>query len=76
MLIPDLFTTNGGIELLLFGPAAFNLTVSALSAPLGLQVVQSAIAVEILQNDKSTSFRTVYSGWLRKYVDLLNAVAI
>ncbi len=73
-ILQHILHTNGGVELLLFGPAAFRLTISTLSASLGLQVVQSAIAVEILQNDKSTSFRTVYSGWLRKYVDFLNAV--
>ncbi len=73
VLQQNVLQAHGGIALLLFGPAAFTLTISSLSASLGQQVVQSALASEILQADKSTSFRTRYVAWLRQYVGFLNA---
>lgn len=74
VLRQNVLQARGGIALLLFGPAAFHLTLSALSASLGQHVIQSAIASEILQNDKSATFRALYGTWLRQYVDFLNAV--
>lgn len=74
ILQQSILQAHGGIGLLLFGPAAFRLTISTLSASLGQQVVQSALATDILQEDKSTSFRTRYVTWLRQYVAFLTAV--
>jgi len=73
ILQQNVLQAHGGIALLLFGPAAFTLTISSLSASLGQHVVQSALASQILQEDKSTSFRTRYVAWLRQYVGFLTA---
>lgn len=66
---------KGGLQLLCFGPCAFQLTLSTAGPTAGQHVLQSAVAGEVLVADRSTSFRAVYAAWLRKYVEFLRAVA-
>ena len=64
---------QGGLELLCFGPAAFQL--QAPSADTAADLVLQSRASAVLTQNKSATFRAQYTSWLNRYIDFLVGAA-
>lgn len=68
VLRQQILSCRGGLELLLFGPAAFHLHEE------GEALVLQSAAAYLLTQDRSGAFRRRYESWLGRYGDVLSAV--